>query len=746
MVLQSYLSQFSKDPQPYVGSTMTYAPSASSSGEIVSSQVPPMAAMGSSQTLSKAQPKSGTVNNAGAGAKRRGDSAAANYLSSGTDVAQPLVNNFWEIINTQDRVDMNALNTSAQESVGTVATADVFGSALSQSESQQQPPQSQAVAKPAVAIAAVLKTGEKSIKKVSKPKCKPKKPASIEAERESTIAAGATTTAQNSPIRAEPQEPEKPSFSYATLIAMAINDSTDRRLTLSGIYKWIEDHYKYYDKQSDSSWKNSIRHNLSLKPCFYKSPRQADEPGKGAWWSIDDTQIDGGRYSAKRKRPSNSVQRTNSGTKIEAAETAGGAGDAKTARKKAGKDGKQVTKKPSADLKAPAAIKTDGSRSKRKAGTNGDAWSDDLPSANRLSTETPQITSASANGVSAAFATQQQLHQQAVNAQLLLNSKQPSMEFACMTGAKNFIAGGAANIGTFGSYQLASTSTGVSASYSNPTTSMEDDIFSGLSMADIENMNINAPLNGQGVSFTNGMGNSGFTVSPQLLHGNESPLAACNLVGHNFSDWDAEGLQKSGQTAHKLLEPSYSQPISTPSKHVDIKGFYGLYDDTVVTPPDNLSLCGDHMIDHHELYKDTHTTGLLDLDFARSVMPLGGMDMDDYGHWAESESFTSRTHSRVVSSSFDSACDGTVATHTDTMDVVKNRKMSTSTNGTSSLNDDLDMYPSGRSLAYDYSCGSSRATFYDKTGETELLDSCRDWILGWETTNCGTPVRLNKAL
>ena len=77
----------------------------------------------------------------------------------------------------------------------------------------------------------------------------------------------------------------KPLHSYAELIGMAILRSSNRRLTLAQIYKWISDHFSFY-KASDSGWQNSIRHNLSLNKNFIKQERPKDDPGKGNYWAI----------------------------------------------------------------------------------------------------------------------------------------------------------------------------------------------------------------------------------------------------------------------------------------------------------------------------------------------------------------------------------------------------------------------------------------------------------------------------
>ncbi len=79
---------------------------------------------------------------------------------------------------------------------------------------------------------------------------------------------------------------KKPSLSYATLIAMAIVRSPQRRLTLSSIYKWIADTYAWY-AGDQAGWQNSIRHNLSLNKSFVKKERPKDDPGKGCYWTIE---------------------------------------------------------------------------------------------------------------------------------------------------------------------------------------------------------------------------------------------------------------------------------------------------------------------------------------------------------------------------------------------------------------------------------------------------------------------------
>lgn len=79
---------------------------------------------------------------------------------------------------------------------------------------------------------------------------------------------------------------QKPPYSYATMIGMAILRAENRQLTLANIYQWIADTFAYYRGDPKTGWHNSIRHNLSLNKAFTKRERPKTDAGKGCYWVI----------------------------------------------------------------------------------------------------------------------------------------------------------------------------------------------------------------------------------------------------------------------------------------------------------------------------------------------------------------------------------------------------------------------------------------------------------------------------
>ncbi|THH09986.1 hypothetical protein EW145_g1641 [Phellinidium pouzarii] len=99
----------------------------------------------------------------------------------------------------------------------------------------------------------------------------------------------------------DPDPGQKPTYTYATLVKLAIWSSPHRRLTLSGVYQALEDRFTWFREcDNPNAWKTSIRHSLSLMAVFVKLPMDIHLPGKGHYWTVDFTKGDG--YKRPRKR------------------------------------------------------------------------------------------------------------------------------------------------------------------------------------------------------------------------------------------------------------------------------------------------------------------------------------------------------------------------------------------------------------------------------------------------------------
>uniref|UniRef100_W5LDM4 Forkhead box P1a n=1 Tax=Astyanax mexicanus TaxID=7994 RepID=W5LDM4_ASTMX len=77
----------------------------------------------------------------------------------------------------------------------------------------------------------------------------------------------------------------RPPFTYAALIRQAIFESPDKQLTLNEIYNWFTRTFAYF-RRNAATWKNAVRHNLSLHKCFVRV-----ENVKGAVWTVDEMEF-----------------------------------------------------------------------------------------------------------------------------------------------------------------------------------------------------------------------------------------------------------------------------------------------------------------------------------------------------------------------------------------------------------------------------------------------------------------------
>ncbi|KAI0053388.1 winged helix DNA-binding domain-containing protein, partial [Auriscalpium vulgare] len=78
----------------------------------------------------------------------------------------------------------------------------------------------------------------------------------------------------------------RPQHTLPVILRCAILGSPKKRLTIREIYAAMEDKYPYY-KTAGSTWKQSVRHHLSLNRLFERQPRPVTDPGFGSYWTVN---------------------------------------------------------------------------------------------------------------------------------------------------------------------------------------------------------------------------------------------------------------------------------------------------------------------------------------------------------------------------------------------------------------------------------------------------------------------------
>ncbi|XP_038828634.1 forkhead box protein H1-like [Salvelinus namaycush] len=83
----------------------------------------------------------------------------------------------------------------------------------------------------------------------------------------------------------------KPPYSYLAMITMVIQNSPEKKLTLSEILKEISTLFPFFEGNY-KGWRDSVRHNLSSYDCFVKVLKDPGKPqGKGNFWTVEESRV-----------------------------------------------------------------------------------------------------------------------------------------------------------------------------------------------------------------------------------------------------------------------------------------------------------------------------------------------------------------------------------------------------------------------------------------------------------------------
>ncbi|TRY93507.1 hypothetical protein DNTS_011713, partial [Danionella cerebrum] len=77
----------------------------------------------------------------------------------------------------------------------------------------------------------------------------------------------------------------RPPYTYAFLIRWSILEAPEKQRTLNEIYNWFTRMFFYF-RHNSPTWKNAVRHNLSLHRCFVRVDGRT-----GAVWTVDEDEF-----------------------------------------------------------------------------------------------------------------------------------------------------------------------------------------------------------------------------------------------------------------------------------------------------------------------------------------------------------------------------------------------------------------------------------------------------------------------
>ncbi|KAF4604862.1 forkhead box protein [Pleurotus pulmonarius] len=95
---------------------------------------------------------------------------------------------------------------------------------------------------------------------------------------------------------------DRPPHTLPVILRCAILGSPKQRLTIREIYAAMENKYPYY-KTAGPTWKQSVRHHLSLNRLFERQARPVTDPGFGSYWVVNLEAPPGTKRPRKRGRP-----------------------------------------------------------------------------------------------------------------------------------------------------------------------------------------------------------------------------------------------------------------------------------------------------------------------------------------------------------------------------------------------------------------------------------------------------------